>query len=238
MFLVFWENVNMVGDIYHICNRGIRKEKIFDRDSDYFRFVLNLYRLNNKGESLRMNQHRKFINSFPEQDKIVEILKWTLLPNHYHLLLYEKVDGGVLEFVKRLGNSFTKYINIKRETSGYLFQNSARIIQIKNNRHFLYIPFYIDLNLLDLIYSKDEHKKMNIKKSLNFFKNYKWSSFRDYFGDQTSPFSKIINKDLFYEFFDTNQEDYHEELCEFLKGEEYKTLKNELIKDKLVDVAG
>ncbi len=191
----------MIGDIYHICNRGIRKEKIFDSEADYLRFVLNLYRLNNKGRSLRINPHRKSINSFPEQDKIVEILKWTLLPNHYHLLLYEKVDGGVLEFIKRLGNSYTKYINIKREASGYLFQNSARIIKITTNRHFLYIPFYIDLNLLDLIYSKAGHGKINVKKSLNFFKNYKWSSFRDYFGDQSSLFTKIINKDLFYDSF-------------------------------------
>ena len=228
----------MVGDIYHICNRGIRKEKIFDSDADYFRFVLNLYRLNNKGESLRINPHRKSIDSFPEQDKIVEILKWTLLPNHYHLLLYEKVDGGVLEFVKRLGNSFTKYINIKREASGYLFQNSARMIQIQNDRHFLYIPFYVDLNLLDLIYSKTEHRKIDVKKALDFFKNYKWSSFRDYFGDQNSPFSKIIDKDLFYETFDTNPAVYQKEFYEFLKGDEYENLKNSLVKVKLVNLAG
>ena len=228
----------MVGDIYHICNRGIRKEKIFDTDSDYFRFVLNLYRLNNKGESLRINSSRKSIDSYPEQEKIVEILKWTLLSNHYHLLLYEKVDGGVLEFVKRLGNSFTKYINIKREKSGYLFQNRAQIIQIRSDRHFLYIPFYIDLNLLDLIYPKTEHRKIDMKKALNFFKNYKWSSFRDYFGDQNSPFSKIINKDLFYETFDTNPTLYPKELCEFLKGDEYEILKDELIKEKVVNLAG
>lgn len=228
----------MVGDIYHICNRGIRKEKIFDTEADYFRFVLNLYRLNNKGESLRINPHRKSIDFFPEQDKIVEILKWTLLPNHYHLLLYEKVDGGVLEFVKRLGNSFTKYINIKREKSGYLFQNRARIILIHNDSHFLYIPFYIDLNLLDLIYTKTERRKIDVKKSLGFFKNYRWSSFRDYFGDQNSPFSKIINKDLFYETFDISPAVYVKELFEFLKGDEYEILKEELVKDKLVNLAG
>ncbi|OGI59818.1 hypothetical protein A2814_02355 [Candidatus Nomurabacteria bacterium RIFCSPHIGHO2_01_FULL_38_19] len=228
----------MIGDIYHICNRGIRKEKIFDSESDYFRFVLNLYRLNNKGESLRINPNRKSIDDFPEQDKIVEVLKWTLLPNHYHLLLYEKVDGGVLDFVKRLGNSYTKYINIKREASGYLFQNSARIIHITSNRHFLYIPLYIDLNLLDLIYSKSKPRKINIKKSLTFFKNYKWSSFRDYFGNRVSPFAKIINKDLFYEYFDTNTKDYHKELCGFLKAGEYEELKDELVKEKLVNLAG
>jgi len=228
----------MVGDIYHICNRGIRKEKIFDSESDYLRFVLNLYRLNNKGESLRMNPHRNSINDFPEQDKIVEVLKWTLLPNHYHLLLYEKVEGGVLEFIKRLGNAYTKYINIKREASGYLFQNSARMIPITNNRQFLYVPFYIDLNLLDLIYPKNERRNINVKKSLDFFKKYKWSSFRDYFNSQGSQFSKIINQDLFYETFDVESQDYEKELCEFFESEEYEIIKDEFVKNKLVDVAG
>jgi putative transposase len=176
-----------------------------------------------------MNPYRKSIDSFPEQDKIVEVLKWTLLPNHYHLLLYEKVDGGVLEFVKRLGNSFTKYVNIKREKNGYLFQNHAQIIQITSDRHFLYIPYYIDLNLLDLIYLKSENRKIDIKKSSEFFKSYKWSSFRDYFGDSISSFSKIINKDLFYEVFDANPTTYQKELFHFLEGDEYGELKKEFL---------
>src|SRR3989344_5795851 len=149
----------MVGDIYHICNRGIRKEKIFDTNADYLRFVLNLYRLNNKDGSLRITSNNKTVESFPEQDKLVEVLKWTLLPNHYHLLLYEKVDGGVLEFVKRLGNSFTKYLNIKREASGYVFQNSAKIILIDNNEYLKHIPFYVDLNLVDATYLQLKNEK-------------------------------------------------------------------------------
>ena len=199
-----------------------------NRITDNDRFMMT----DQRREALRINPHRKSIDSFPEQEKIVEVLKWTLLPNHYHLILYEKVDGGVLEFVKRLGNSFTKYVNIKREKSGYLFQNHAQIIQIQNDSYFIYIPFYLDLNLLDLIYPKNEKRKIDMKKSLDFFKNYKWSSFRDYFGD-SSEFSKIINKKLFYETFDVNPETYQKELCEFLKGDEY-----EMLKDKLVDLTG
>ena len=86
----------MVGDIYHVCNRGIRKEKIFDDTSDYLRFVLNLYRLNNVGGNLRMNPYRISIDSFPDQEKMVEVLKWTLLPNHYHLLLSQQSFGVFL----------------------------------------------------------------------------------------------------------------------------------------------
>jgi hypothetical protein len=89
----------------------------------------------------------------------------------------------------------------------------------------LYIPFYIDLNIFDLI------KKSNFteNKKLEFLKNYKWSSFRDYFNKNTSEFSRIINKDLFYENFDITSKDYLKEIGGFLKEREY---------DKLVDLAG
>jgi hypothetical protein len=66
---------------------------------------------------------------------------------------------------------------------------------------------------------------VDIKRSLDFFKEYKWSSFRDYFGSQNSEFSKIINKDLFYEFFDTDTDAYYKEFCGFLEGDGYGALK-------------
>src|SRR3989338_1480593 len=194
-------NYPMIGDIAHICNRGVRKEKIFHEDRDYLRFVLSLYRLNNKEGSLRIMHKKNPFDDLPEQNKLVEILKCSLMPNHYHLLLYEKVEGGIVEFMKRLGNAYTKYFNKKNSGSGYLFQNSAKIIKIENDGHFLYIPFYIDLNPIDLIES--DWKEFGIKdpaKAMGFLSNYSWRSFRDY--SNPSPFTCIINQDLFYELFD------------------------------------
>ena len=210
----------MVGGIYHICNRGIRKEKIFQDEADYHRFVINLYRLNNKEGSLRINSYRDTVDSFPEQEKIVEILKWSLLPNHYHLVLYEKIDGGVLEFVKRLGNAFTKYINIKKDSSGYVFQNSAKIIPINTDKHFLHIPFYVDLNPVDLkFHGWKENKKNQSENIFNFLNNYKWSSFKDYYDDESVEHAKIINKDLFYDIYGTNSKKYLKDLKNILKGD-------------------
>ena len=117
----------MTGDIAHVCNRGFKKHDIFLDDKDYLRFVLNLYRLNNKDGSLKIKNNKNPFIDLPEQNKLVEVLKWSLMPNHYHLLLYEKQDGGIVEFVKRLGNAYTKYVNIKNSSSGYVFQNSAKI---------------------------------------------------------------------------------------------------------------
>lgn len=148
----------------------------------------------------------------PKRDKLVEVLKWSLLPNHYHLLLYENMDGGILEFTKRLGNAFTKYFNIRNEgRSGYVFQNRAKIIPITDERQYLYIPYYIDINPLDLILP--DRKNISIrdnKKALDFLRTYKWSSFKDYFGN--GGMEQIINKELFYELFDVKPEIYEKEL--------------------------
>src|SRR3989344_3459537 len=202
----------MVGDIVHVCNRGIEKRRIFNDNRDYQRFTDNLFLLNNKNGKIRTVKNIFETASLPKREKLVEVLKWGLLPNHYHLLLYEVVEGGIIEFTKRLGNAFTKYFNIRNEgRSGYLFQNSAKIILINDERQYLYIPYYIDINPLDLIFPdrKNIHLKDN-KKALGFLKTYRWSSFKDYFGD--GGMEQIINKDLFYELFDVRPEIYEKEL--------------------------
>ena len=102
-----------------------------------------------------------------------------------------------------------------------MLKDSVKIIQITNNRHFLYIPFYIDLNILDLL-----KKDISQNKKIEFLKNYRWSSFRDYFNKETSEFSKIIDNDLFYETFDVTSREYMVEIKDFLEDKEYKRLVN------------
>ena len=200
----------MVGDIAHICNRGVEKRKIFLDRRDYSRFVENLYFLNNQKGKLITEKKNIFQTPYllPKQDKLVEILKWVALPNHYHLLLHEIAEGGILEFTKRLGNTYTKYFNTKNEgRSGYLFQNSAKIIRIQEDAHYLYIPFYIDLNVMDMFNSKIAPDKV-----FGFLISYQWSSLRDYY--DASNYLPIINRDSFYELFGTDQIRYKEELLD------------------------
>ncbi len=200
----------MVGNIKHVINRGIEKGRVFRDDNDYFRFVGNLYRLNNKNGALRIVD-RKLFTDPPTQAKLVDVLKWSLLPNHYHLLLYELVDGGITEFTKRIGNAYTKYINIKNERSGYLFQNSAKIINVESERHFLYLPIYIDLNPLDLFNPRWKEEKIKEQVAVDFLKKYRWSSFGDYFDEPHFP--SVINKDRFYEVMETSPSEYLSDFC-------------------------
>lgn len=209
---------DMVGDITHVCNRGVNKMEIFLKTGDYARFLESLYKCNNQKGSLRTRKHGlDLIAQAPLQNKLVDILKWSLLPNHYHLLLHEQVDGGITEFIKRIGNSYTKYFNIKNNRSGYLFQNSARIIPLESDRHALYIGSYIELNPLDL-YDKTwrEGGTKDPVGSLKFLMQYKWSSLQDYYSYDNLP--ALINKDLYYSLFETNNQEYQNEIKEWLNG--------------------
>jgi len=181
-------------------------------NNDYERFVENLFLLNNISGKIRTDKDIFTAKILPEQEKLVEVLKWSLLPNHYHLLLYEKAEGGILEFTKRLGNAYTKYFNIKNKgRSGYVFQNRAKIVSLTEESQAIYIPYYIDLNPLDLIFS--DRKNISLKdnkRALDFLKNYEWSSFKDYFGQGNKGI--IVNKDRFYEEFDVDPGSYEKEL--------------------------
>ena len=206
----------MKGDIFHIVNRGVEKRKIFNNGNDYSRFVCGLYKFNNKDSAIRLDFNKCFDNP-PEQDKIVDILFWSLMPNHYHLLIHERVDGGVVEFVKRIGNGYTKYFNIKNNRSGYLFQNAAKIIPVQRDEHFLYLPFYIDSNPIDLIEPDWKVKGVkNIKNIINFLESYRWSSFQDYMDKENFP--NIIDKKLFFELFETNQKRYKNDFVDWLQN--------------------
>ncbi len=202
----------MVGDIAHICNRGVDRRKIFNSEADYRRFRDNLFLLNNSEGKLRTRQKNIFNNlDLPMRDKLVEVFKWSLMPNHFHLLLYEVKDGGILEFTKRMGNAYTKYFNLKNSRSGYLFQNSSKIIPVLNEQHFPYIPIYIDLNATDLISGTTEKK-------LAFSKSYHWSSLKNYCSEEYDD--EIINKDLFIEIFKIKPTRYEKDLKWFIDDRE------------------
>lgn len=213
----------MTGDIAHVCNRGVEKRKIFLDRYDHERFIENLFLLNNAPGKIRTKKKYPYNDPSLTQDKLVEVLKWTLLPNHYHLLLYEVVDGGILEFTKRLGNAYTKYFNIKNKgRSGYVFQNHAKQIPIENDPQFVYIPFYVDLNSLDKLFAKWRNEPIpKTEEAIEYMRRYEWSSFADYFGSGVRE--GVVNQDLFYEIFGTDKDQYLEDLKVFLSDGKVST---------------
>lgn len=96
---------------YHVYNRGVLKNAIFLDKYDYGRFVDSLRDFN---DSRRVDPRRRTRRQDPSSEPripFVSILAWCLMPNHFHLLLKQRIDDGIPRFMHKLGDGYTKYIN-------------------------------------------------------------------------------------------------------------------------------
>ena len=110
------------------------------------------------------------------------------MPNHYHFMLRQIVDGGITEFMRKIGTGYTNYFNLKNKRVGALFQGKFKAVHIEKEAHLLYLPHYIHLNPLDLGFPEwREQKIKNVSKALQFLKTYRWSSYLDYINIKNFP---------------------------------------------------
>ena len=208
-------------ELYHVMNRGVDGRTLFLDTQDYTRFVHDLYEFNDTAPALefhRANSRTAHVGRGTSymRERLVDIHGWTLMKNHYHLLLSERMEGGMTFFLRKL-SGYARYFNERHKRRGNLFQGNTKKILIGRQEHFLYILHYIHLNSLDYLpgakkwRERDKGTISDIPKVLEYLKNYRWSSCLDYCG--TPNFSSILTTSLFAEALDT---DYRSALKSYL----------------------
>ncbi len=192
--------------VYHIYNRGTDKRKVFYEDNDYSRFIYSMYKFNCLGRSLHLNRQinidRKSGRGFASTsvDKLVKLLYFVLMPNHFHLVLQQIAKRGIEKFMQKLGTGYAMYFNKKYKRSGVLFQGIFKAIPVETDSYIIQASQYIHLNPLKLI--EPEFRKEGIKdieRARVFLRNYKWSSYLDYVGIENFPF--LIDDELHQGYF-------------------------------------
>jgi len=136
------------GSIYHIYNRGTDKRAIFLSNHDRQRFVSNLYEFNDANPALNW-KYKSPLSEVRPRTKMVEVLAYCLMPNHYHLMLRQIVDGGITLFMRKLGTGYTMYFNTLNDRSGALFQGKFKSVTVERDAQLRYLPHYIHANPLD-----------------------------------------------------------------------------------------
>ena len=149
-------------EIYHVYNRGVEKRDVFMEDKDYFRFIHDLFEFNDveSASNLTFYFNSKTMHNEPQQLKnkrnprklLVEILAFCLMPNHFHILLKQKKENGIVRFMQKMGVGYTNYFNEKNKRVGPLFQGKFKAVLTKTDAHMLHLPFYIHANPLSLNY--------------------------------------------------------------------------------------
>jgi REP element-mobilizing transposase RayT len=134
-------------EYYHIFNRGVDKRIIFDDKSNLYFFFNRLQTLNtidtSKNANNNRNRNKELIDN---DDKLVDIIAYCLLPNHYHLLVKQLTDGGISKFMQRLGTSYTTYYNQINERSGSLFQGKFKANHLIGDYGLSTVATYVNLN--------------------------------------------------------------------------------------------
>jgi putative transposase len=183
-----------VGEYCHIYNRGVDKRNIFNSKEDVLRFKESLYIFNTKkpAGSLIRRKNELSVGVRPLQEPLVDIVAYSLLPNHFHLLLKQMVDGGISELMRRIQCGYTNYFNEENERSGVLFQGKYKYKHIPNNQYFKTIFCYVTFN-------SDIH---NISKELS---ELTASSFQEYELSSSEIISEKEMDFIFEIFNDSNK---------------------------------
>lgn len=137
------------GEFFHVYNRGVDKRIIFMEDEDIERFFQSMIEFNAADPvgSLYQNSFRQLSGpTSKSEDRLVNIVAYCLNPNHFHIVLEQLIDGGISEFMKRLGGGYTCFFNNKNERSGSLFQGRFKAIHIDSNEYLLHVSAYVNLN--------------------------------------------------------------------------------------------
>jgi putative transposase len=203
---------------YHIYNRGANKQEIFLDEKDYFKFLNNLWEFNNE---LGYDQRRFLIKkygqlklSFPnsgklsfsysakkifkEYSKLVEIIAYSFLPNHFHFILKQLTDKGIEKFMHKAGIGYTKYFNSKYNHSGVLFQGPFQAFPINTENKLCQLSTYVNCNY--------EIHKLGVAESWQF------SSFQDYLNLRKGS---LCNKNEIFKLFNNNIDEY-KKYCKFV----------------------
>ncbi len=126
---------------YHVYVRGNNKQIIFANQLD-FHYFINLFEryLSNK------ESHNSDNYLYPNYLGKIRLIAYCMMPNHFHLLVYQ-VDTPYLEkFMRSLMTSYGKYFNLKYKRTGPIFESRYKAVRIDNESYLQHISRYIHLN--------------------------------------------------------------------------------------------
>lgn len=220
--------------IYHIYNRGVEKRNVFSDDRDRFRFVHDLFEFNDESPAANIYYKLPNLQSYEvglrkiKENKeprkcIVGILAFCLMTNHFHLLLRQKTDSGIINFMQKLGTGYTNYFNKKHERVGPLFQGKFKAALVDQESHFIHLPYYIHTNPLDIFAPGWKNSDdFDPKRAIEFLESYRWSSYPDYIGKKNFP--SVTERKFLMGFFDSPTE-YKKNTAKWIKEHDPEEMK-------------
>lgn len=155
-------------EYYHCFNRGTDKRDIFMDAQDYIYFLKSLRAYNSTRVLGKLRLHDKDDKDEP----LVSIVTYNLLPNHYHIVLREEVEGGISKYLQRVGGGYTMYFNNKNERSGALFQGVFKSKHLTTDQDLRQVIAYVYKNHIIHNISDPEKYRSSLNTNLDIVRGF------------------------------------------------------------------
>jgi putative transposase len=144
----------VTGEFYHVFNRGVARLPTFLDAHDYRAALLGLQFYQAIEPPMRLSFYKRLardernqvLERLGEARKLVRIVAFSLMPNHFHLLVQPLVDDGVSTFCRRWLNSYGRYFNVRHDRTGALFQEMFKARRISSTEQLLHVSRYVHIN--------------------------------------------------------------------------------------------
>jgi putative transposase len=190
-----------VGEFYHIYNRGVEKRDIFLDDRDRKRFLRLLYVANSFKAFVFRDIANISYDDIKRGNPRVAIGAYCLMPNHFHLLVRETIEGGISTFMEKLGTGYSMYFNKRHTRVGPLFQGRFKAQHVDRDEYLKYLFSYIHLNPVKLLEpSWKESGIVDRNAAKRYLEDYLYSSYSDYEGTFREE-KAILSREEFPDYF-------------------------------------
>lgn len=202
------KQVFTIGEYYHLYNRGVEKRFIFKDKKDHEHFLFLMYICNSE-KSIVLRDIGK---NFDRGETILAIGAYCLMPNHFHMLVREKIEGGISKYMRKLMTAYSMYFNKKYNRTGKLYEGVFKATHCGTDRYLKYLYSYIHLNPAKLVDSgwRKNHNK-NTKLLLEYVFSFAHSSLHEYLDGQY----RVVEPGVFPGYFQKPYE-HKKELFDWL----------------------
>ena len=152
--------LHIAGGYYHVMGRGLERRRIFATNTDKADFLERL------GVLL--------------DELSFECMAWSLMSNHYHLLI-RVGDQPLSHLMRRLLSGYATNYNIRKKRTGYVFQNRYKSILCDADSYFLELVRYIHLNPV----------KAKILSGIDVLDTYAWTGHAVIMGKKSNDWQNI-----------------------------------------------
>ncbi len=148
----------VTGEVYHVYSKSIAKFKIFNnpRDYEYMHQLIRYYQILSPEKKLshflELEQVKKngfekaFIPVAKDKERLNSIIAYCIMPTHIHLLLKQNCDQGIVHYVRKVFDGYSRYFNLKYKRKGPLWEGRFQNRLIETDEQLLHMTRYIHLN--------------------------------------------------------------------------------------------